>query len=243
MVLLLHGITSSAWTWWRVAPTLAAQGYHVYALDLPGHGESTATDDHRIDAIAALVGAAIRALGLLDIVLIGHSWGGAITLALASGADPSRSALQRVVIIDPAMAMDAVWGTEALPRYLEGVGMAAETSLTGLRAANPDWAECDVIWKADALQRCQAAAVRGFFAGSGTWELTPRLAQVDVPLLMLIADPRWTVLPPVLRAAAEATLRPGLGKAVVVPGTNHNMLRGGYAQTMPVLLAWLHTAA
>src|SRR5262245_32242021 len=103
-LLLLHGITSSARSWWRVAPTLAAEGYHVYALDLPGHGESAETNDHRIANIAALTGATIRALGLDQPTLIGHSWGGATALALA-GADPGR--LARVVLVDPALRVNA----------------------------------------------------------------------------------------------------------------------------------------
>src|SRR5579884_2184646 len=38
-VLLLHGLTSSAWTWARVGETLA-ESYRVYAPDLRGHGKS-----------------------------------------------------------------------------------------------------------------------------------------------------------------------------------------------------------
>jgi len=37
--LLLHGITSSAQSWVRVAPALANR-YRVYALDMRGHGDS-----------------------------------------------------------------------------------------------------------------------------------------------------------------------------------------------------------
>ena len=84
-VLLLHGITSSARTWWRTGATLAQRGYHVYALDLPGHGQSDETDDHRIEALAGLVSEAVAPLGLERPHLIGHSWGGAVALALALG--------------------------------------------------------------------------------------------------------------------------------------------------------------
>src|SRR5690348_7222184 len=38
-LLLLHGITSSAPSWGRVAPALADR-YRVYALDMRGHGDS-----------------------------------------------------------------------------------------------------------------------------------------------------------------------------------------------------------
>src|SRR5437764_14398638 len=52
-LLLLHGITSSARGWWRVAPEPVALGYHVYALDMPGHGHSQLLDVHRIEQIAS----------------------------------------------------------------------------------------------------------------------------------------------------------------------------------------------
>ncbi|RII97423.1 alpha/beta fold hydrolase, partial [Clavibacter michiganensis subsp. insidiosus] len=37
---LLHGLMGSAESWWRIAPLLAARGYRVLAVDLPGHGLS-----------------------------------------------------------------------------------------------------------------------------------------------------------------------------------------------------------
>src|SRR5215211_7478976 len=89
-LLLLHGITSSARGWWRVAPELVALGYHVYALDMPGHGESQLGDTHQIDQIAARVGAVVEALQLANLAVIGHSWGGAVALALAAAMPVAR---------------------------------------------------------------------------------------------------------------------------------------------------------
>jgi pimeloyl-ACP methyl ester carboxylesterase len=40
VALLIHGVTSSSRTWWRVGPALAARGYRVLAVDLRGHGAS-----------------------------------------------------------------------------------------------------------------------------------------------------------------------------------------------------------
>jgi pimeloyl-ACP methyl ester carboxylesterase len=236
-LLLLHGITSSARSWWRVAPALAAQGYHVYALDLPGHGESAETSDHRIANIAALVGGAIRELGLERPTLIGHSWGGATALALAAD---DRSLLARAVLVDPALRMAPATAEERLSFFLQGVGDPPEVTLPTVRANNPDWHECDFFWKGEAFEQCRAAAVRGLFLQSGEWDLTGTFAQVDVPLLLLVADPQYTVIAPDALAAAEQALRPDLGRIAVIPGTTHNMHRGaGFEATLPVLTAWL----
>jgi pimeloyl-ACP methyl ester carboxylesterase len=235
-LLLLHGITSSARTWWRVAPALVSAGYHVYALDMPGHGESDETDDHRIDSIAALVGAAARHVIHEPFVLIGHSWGGATALAVTSNSEMS-ALLNRVVLVDPSLRMSPVWGAERAPGFLVGVGQPPEETLPMVRSNNPGWHECDVAWKGVALQQCRAAVVRGFFTQSGDWDLTARLGHVNIPLLVLVAE--QTVIAPEVLSLAEQTLRPNLGELRRIPGTDHNMLRGGYDVVMPILIDWL----
>jgi hypothetical protein len=66
---------------------------------------------------------------------------------------------------------------------------------------------------------------------------------VDIPLLLLVADPRYTAIAPDDLIIAEQSLRPGLGRLITIPGTTHNMLRGdGYAPTMEALMEWLAEA-
>lgn len=237
---LLHGITSDAMAFWRAAPALVALGLRVIALDMPGHGESDVSPTHEIDMIAGLAGGAITALGLRDVTLIGHSWGGATALALASGGHPARGALRRVALVDPALGMDHEWGPRALPGYLEGVGEPAATGLAAIRAKNPAWLDEDVRWKAAAMARVRRAQVEGLFLPAESWDLIPRLGRVAVPLLLLVADPEHTVIPPERLESARAAVAPGLGEVVHVPGTNHNMLRGpGFEPTMAALRDWL----
>ena len=112
-LLLLHGITSSARGWWRVAPELVALGYHVYALDMPGHGQSQLVDAHRIDQIASRIGDVLDALQLAKPVVIGHSWGGAVALELAASI-----AVARVALVDPLLALSSERGALRLPAYL-----------------------------------------------------------------------------------------------------------------------------
>ena len=235
-VLLLHGITSSAHAWWRAAATLAQRGYHVYALDMPGHGQSDETDDHRIEAQAALVSEAAAPLGLERPHLIGHSWGGAVALALALAGGAGQ--LASLTLIDPALGMKPERGAEMLPGFLLGVGQPAEQLVPELRQRNPAWHECDCFWKAEALQQCRLEAVRGLFLHSGDWYLAPHLAEIPVRTLLLAADPLHTVIPPAAQAEAAQALA-GRGELRVIPGTDHNMLRGGFDLTMPVLLEWL----
>lgn len=237
-LVLLHGITSSAATWWRVGPDLARLGYRVYAFDMPGHGLSDSTDDHTLPALARLLNTACAELGLGEITLIGHSWGGATAMHMALEAE--RPAIRQLVLVDPSMGMAPWWGESALPAYLEGVGEPPEVTLPRLRAKNPSWHPCDFLWKGEAYEQCRPDAVRGFFTASGIWELAPRLGETDMPLLLLVADAQYTVISPEMLEQARAALRPGLGELVMVPGTDHNMLRGGFVPTMAVLQGWLN---
>ncbi len=77
--LLIHGVTSSAATWWRIGPALAATGRRVVAVDQAGHGRTGHWQGHhRFRDNAADVAAFIRAAGLGrdDLQVVGHFVGG-----------------------------------------------------------------------------------------------------------------------------------------------------------------------
>lgn len=102
-VVLLHGYSASVEWWDRAAAALL--GERVIAVDLVGHGGSEAPRDAKqygIDGQAHAVRRALDALGVRQAVLVGHSMGGNVAIALAE-QDPER--VERVVISDtPAEA-------------------------------------------------------------------------------------------------------------------------------------------
>ena len=82
--LLIHGFANSVQSFRRVGPLLADR-YYVVAYDMPGYGlsDKPAPFDYR-NAHQAEVGARlIQALGLKNVVVGGHSLGGAIALRVA----------------------------------------------------------------------------------------------------------------------------------------------------------------
>ena len=90
-VLLLHGFLEHAHAWERAAPRLAAAGFHVFALDFRGHGDSAWVGPggyyHFADYAADLAGV-VRALGGRA-ALVGHSMGASAALTYA-GSEPER---------------------------------------------------------------------------------------------------------------------------------------------------------
>ncbi len=82
-VVLLHGLMEGAWVWREMAEVWAAEN-RVLAIDLPGHGQSEVLSGvHSVPLCAQVVEAVMRAEDVTEAVLVGHSMGGYVALAVA----------------------------------------------------------------------------------------------------------------------------------------------------------------
>src|SRR5215813_12099940 len=80
VVVLLHGITSTAQAWREVMPQLAER-YTVIAPDMIGHGRSAKPrGDYSLGAYAAGVRDLLALLGFERGTVVGHSLGGGIAM-------------------------------------------------------------------------------------------------------------------------------------------------------------------
>jgi pimeloyl-ACP methyl ester carboxylesterase len=98
-VVLLHGFGASTYSWRKVMPGLAAS-FHVVAIDFNGFGYTERTreaESYTKEGQGRLVLAVMDALGIGRAHLIGHSYGGGITLWLAS-RHPER--VRSMVLVD-----------------------------------------------------------------------------------------------------------------------------------------------
>lgn len=83
-VILIHGFGGDLGNWLFTQEPLAASA-QVYALDLPGHGQSAKTvADGSVAALASVIAGFMQAVGVDHAHLAGHSLGGAIALQLAA---------------------------------------------------------------------------------------------------------------------------------------------------------------
>lgn len=101
-VMLLHGWGSSRRMWWHLAPGLATH-YRVWALDLPGFGDSDkpADDWYSIPNYTALLNNFIQQMIGGRVRLIGHSMGGLIAFDVAASHP---EAVERLVTINPLVS-------------------------------------------------------------------------------------------------------------------------------------------
>lgn len=96
-VVCLHGVRNHGRHFAPLAAELA--GYHVVALDLLGHGNSSFEPPWNIDAhVDAIVGT----VGARESVLIGHSFGGRLAFELTARAP---KLVPKLVLLDPAILL------------------------------------------------------------------------------------------------------------------------------------------
>lgn len=101
-VLLLHGLGASSYTWRLIEDDLARTN-RVIAIDLKGFGYFDKPLDGRysITDQARLISNYINERNLRDVVIVGHSFGGAVALAAAlSETDTGERRIARLVLID-----------------------------------------------------------------------------------------------------------------------------------------------
>ncbi len=237
--LLLHGITSTAWSWVRVGPALADR-YRVYALDMRGHGDSIkpARGAYSLRHTADDAAAFINALHLEKPVLIGHSWGAATAIVLASGEwsqDPAPD-FSHVILEDPAHNFGQGNAEERAIPYTKNIGRPAQLLRSEIAADNPGWTEADIEGLIDGLHKVTQEAIISVFAeATPSGSILPLLAKIAAPTLLIRADPALgTTLDDAAWEQAKQYL-PSQSQAVQLDGATHNIHRSKFDEFMQVV--------
>ncbi|HZW38376.1 MAG TPA: alpha/beta hydrolase [Ignavibacteriaceae bacterium] len=100
-LILLHGYGTSKETWRYVRPLLE-KDYTLYLLDMKGFGLSSKPKDKRYTAAdqAVIINAFIANQNLNNVVIVGHSFGGAVAL-YSYLADKTR--IKKIILVDPSI--------------------------------------------------------------------------------------------------------------------------------------------
>ena len=232
-MLLLHGITSSALSWVRVGPVLSNR-YRVYALDMRGHGDSIkpASGAYSLRQTADDAAALMEALSLERPVLIGHSWGGATAIVLASGAGSQQPipSFSQVILEDPAHTFGQGSAEVRAATYIKDIGRPPEELRPEITANSPGWTEADIEGKVEALQKVTREAVVSVFSQAG--DLLPLLANITAPTLLIRADAALgTTLDSTAWERAKQYL-PAYSHAIEIAGATHNVHRSKFDEFM-----------
>ena len=107
-ILAVHGLTGHGQRWQTLA-TRHLPEFAIAAPDLIGHGRSSWAAPWSIDANVGALAALLDVDADGPIVVVGHSFGGAVALSLAATRPDLVSSL---VLLDPAVALDGGWMAE-----------------------------------------------------------------------------------------------------------------------------------
>ena len=138
-IVILHGLLGSSRNWAGMLKLLAPD-YDCHALDLRNHGDSPHADSMVYADQATDVVAYLDSAGIDRCILIGHSMGGKVAMAVSASA-PTR--VSHLVVVDIApKAYAPRWQAEfAAMRALELASMRSRAEAeSALEPAVPDWA-------------------------------------------------------------------------------------------------------
>jgi pimeloyl-ACP methyl ester carboxylesterase len=241
LAVLIHGVTSSSRTWWRVGPALARRGFRVLAVDLRGHGTSPrpvaglAAADLAAD-VAETVADATGVAGSPVDLLVGHSLGALVALELVT-ARPGFA--RRLLLEEPPgpNSVDWVGLADGMQADRRRAVEDPEALRRDLEAENPRWPPGEAERRVADLADCNATAIAAALRPGVPFDLAGLLAAARLPILLLLADEALgSSLTGVDRKAAMAAA--GDGATRVLP-SGHSIHREALEAWLRELDAWL----
>lgn len=171
-VLLVHGNGAHSHWWDWTAPFIADDGYYVVATNLSGMGDSGHRASYGINVFSAELEVVMEAAGLFDHaqapIVIGHSFGGRVVMALGSRLSEK---LGGVVIIDSPVPPKSEIGSFT-PRAVKPQRLCDSVPdiLARFRLLPPQSCENDYVL--DYIARWSVKRVEG---DKWTWKFDPSM--------------------------------------------------------------------
>lgn len=245
-VILLHAFPMDSSLWVAQRRALAAAGYRVVTVDLPGFGGSAAAQaPASLDVMADEVAAVMDHLGLAEAVVGGLSMGGYVVMAMLR-RHPDR--LRGVVLADTKASADPPEAAANRLRVASDVEAAgstvelAEAMLPNLLGATTRRDRPDIV---DTVRRWIGAQP----AGAVAWaqramaarpDSTGDLAAFGGPVLVIVGE-QDAISPMADAQAMAASARAGGSRVSVmeIPGAGHLSAVEAPDAVSHALLAWL----
>lgn len=136
-VLAIHGLTGYGGRWRNLADYLPEIA--IAAPDLLGHGRSSWAAPWTIDANAAALAALLEDDADTPVLVVGHSFGGAVALQLAAARPDLVAAL---LLLDPAVGLDGGWMRDIADAMLSSPDYP-DAEEARMEKASGSWADVD----------------------------------------------------------------------------------------------------
>ena len=222
-MVLIHGMTDNSRSWSLIAPYFAKAGYHIYMIDLRGHGASDKPDTgmYAISDYAADIANFMDKMGIEKADIVGHSLGSMVSQALLLNF-PEKC--KSVTLVSSTTVGNGVLGTDY---YEYGISLGAD--------GHPDnefmdaWYYCSAPVDPEFLQyeMAESQALPGYVwecvAGGITFsDMRPFYSFIDTSIPVLIA---WGDQDSFFNEDIQKELRANLPQAEFVSyaGIGHNI--------------------
>jgi pimeloyl-ACP methyl ester carboxylesterase len=225
-MVLIHGAGGTRLHW---PPKLRRlQGWTVYTLDLPGHGDSPGPGQSTIVGYRQAMEVWMDALGLPPVVAVGHSMGGAVALSLGLDA-PARVA--GLVLVGTGARL------RVHPALLEATGLdraGAEVlmSVWTSPASSPRMRDL----AARSLQATDFAVLHGDFMACDGFDVMDRLGAIGQQALVVVGEDDQMTPVKYARYLADHLARAQLE---IVPNAGHMVMLEQPATVEKILADWL----
>ena len=136
-MLALHGLTGHGQRWEQLGgyvPEIA-----IAAPDLLGHGKSSWAAPWTIEANVAALGALLDEVAETPVLVVGHSFGGALAMNLAATRPDLVTAL---LLLDPAVGLDGGWMREIAEAMLSSPDYP-DPAEARMEKATGSWSDVD----------------------------------------------------------------------------------------------------
>lgn len=244
-LVLLHGIGSRGSSWWPVIDALADH-FHLYQLDLRGHGASGKPEQgYAVEVFAEDLQGVLEALELDRPAVMGHSLGGLVTLYWASQHPAAASAL---VLEDPPLhTLPEI--LDAFDGWIQLASLPQEQAAAWYHQEYPHWTLEDCERRAEAISCTALGVFADLRAASaqalelGDTDRTPILAGVQSPALLLRGNPEFGGMATLEDAARFQEFLPH-GEVVEIMEAGHGLHRDATERFLEVVMPFLqrHTA-
>jgi len=136
-MLAVHGLTGHGQRWQHLAEYVPE--ITIAAPDLVGHGSSSWAAPWTIDANVAAFAALLDDQATTPVLVVGHSFGGALAMHLAAARPDQVSAL---LLLDPAVGLDGTWTRDIADAMLSSPDYPDPAEAREEKAAG-SWADVD----------------------------------------------------------------------------------------------------
>jgi pimeloyl-ACP methyl ester carboxylesterase len=170
--LLVHGSWHGPWCWDYLVPALERRGHRAATVDLPSCGTDPATLKTLPDD-AATVSAAAGSLGG-DVLVVGHSYGGAAISEARFGTNVSRLVYLCAFMPDTGRSYVSYLPPGPLPPYV-AMNDDGTFSVPAGQAKTHFYADCspEIAAWAESRLRLQSGAVMGHANTEAAWRKLP----------------------------------------------------------------------